>query len=223
MNSHLPVNFQAMIIPSRRSFQTLLTAAIFALTWSERSVAADTLPLDAKGSKLTFVGDSFLHSFHGEAKEFTGSAVVDANATPPVQKATLDFKTAALTTFHKGRDEKMLEWLKITAHPDATFALESVKLVGGDPRKADAVHPAKFAVAGTLTLNGVKQATGGAALGWREKDRLIVAGDTEIDTLKHGLPQIREAFMTVATNVKVTYRFSFVLPPEYALPSSQEK
>ena len=178
---------------------------------------AETLPLDPKGSTLTFFGESFLHNFHGEAKEFTGSAELDPSATPPVQKATLHFKTAALTTFNNSRDQKMRDWLQINAHPDATFALESVKLTEGDIQKADANHPAKFAVSGTLTLNGVKQPIGGAATGWREKDRLIVSGETVIDTLKHALPQIREAFMTVATNVKTTYRFSFVLPPGYAV------
>ena len=175
------------------------------------------LPLDAKGSSLTFVGDSFLHSFHGEAKEFTGNAELDTTATPPVQRATLHFKTAALTTFHNGRDQKMRDWLKINTHPDATFSLESVKLVDGDIQKADSQHPAKFSVSGTLTLNGVKQPTGGNALGWRERDHLIVSGETTIDTLKHGLPQIREAFMTVGTNVKTTYRFAFILPAEFAL------
>jgi hypothetical protein len=36
-----------------------------------------------------------------------------------------------------------------------------------------------------------------------------------IDTLAFGLPQIREMLMTVGTNVKVTYRFAFVLPREF--------
>jgi len=35
--------------------------------------------------------------------------------------------------------------------------------------------------------------------------------------MKHGLPQIREAFMTVATDVKITYRFSFILPPAFTV------
>jgi len=72
-------------------------------------------------------------------------------------------------------------------------------------------------VSGTLTLNGVKQPTGGSALGWRERDRLIVSGETTVDTLKHGLPQIREAFMTVGTDVKTTYRFSFILPSAFTV------
>jgi hypothetical protein len=46
---------------------------------------------------------------------------------------------------------------------------------------------------------------------------LIVTGETVVDTLKYGLPQIREAFMTVGTNVKTSYRFTFILPPEYVV------
>lgn len=197
----------------------VLVAALWTTPLFQHFIFAESinLPLDPKGSTLTFVGDSFLHSFHGEAKEFTGSAELDTTAIPAVQRATLHFKTASLTTFHNGRDQKMREWLKINTHPDATFTLESVKLVDGNVQKANAQHPAKFTVSGKLNLNGVKQPTGGSALGWREGDRLIVSGETTVDTLKHGLPQIREAFMTVGTNVKTTYRFSFALPPDFAL------
>jgi polyisoprenoid-binding protein YceI len=206
-----------MHISPARFCRFLLAVAVAILLLESASLfAAQTIPLDPKASSLTFVGDAFMHSFHGEARDFTGSATLDTSATPPVQKATLHFKTAALTTFHEGRDKKMWEWLKINAHPDATFALESVKLVEGDVQKADSAHPAKFVVNGALTLNGVKQSISGNALGWRAKDRLIVSGETVVDTLKYGLPQIREAFLTVGTNVKTTYRFAFVLPPEFA-------
>jgi polyisoprenoid-binding protein YceI len=206
-----------MSSPAPRRISTTLVLLALLASSHFALAATEKLPLDPKGSTLTFVGDSFLHSFHGEAKEFTGNAELDGSAASPVQKATLHFKTAALTTFHNGRDQKMRDWLKIDTHPDATFALETVKLIEGNIQQADAQHPAKFAVSGTLTLNGVKQPLGGTALGWREKDHLIVSGETVIDTLKHGLPQIREAFMTVATNVKTSYRFSFILPQEYVL------
>lgn len=199
----------------RRSALALACALL--LPTSPKASAAELLPLDSKASSLTFVGDSFLHSFHGEARDISGNATLDPDAIPPVQKATLRFKTAALTTFHDGRDKKMWEWLKIDVHPDATFALESVKLIDGDVQKADRSHPAKFAVSGALTLNGVKQALSGNAMGWREKDRLTVTGEIILDTLKYGLPQIREAFMTVSTNVKTSYRFTFILPPDFAL------
>jgi len=180
--------------------------------------AADpnTLPLDLNGSSLKFFCESFMHNFHGEAKEFTGSAAVDTGATPPIQTATLRFKTVALTTFLKDRDEKMYGWLNVKVNPDATFKLQSVKLIGGDYKAADAQHPAQFNVSGTLTLNGVNHPVGGMAKGWREKDRIIVTGETVVDTLNYGLPQIRMAILTVGTNVKIAYTFNFVLPPDYA-------
>jgi len=134
------------------------------------SRAGETIDLDPAGSSVTFVGNSFLHSFHGEAKDIIGSAELDTTAVPPVQKATLHFKTASLTTFHKARDQKMFAWLQIAIHPDALFSLQNVKLLEGDYQSADAQHPAKFAVRGGFTLNGVKNPMVGSALGWRNKD-----------------------------------------------------
>lgn len=199
-----------------------LRASLFSLAavvlWiaSPLGLAGQNLPLDAKGSSLTFVGDATLHTFKGEAKNISGSATLDPEATPPVQKASLRFKTAALTTFNDKRDQNMRDWLKVEVHPDVTFALESVKLVEGDSKQADPQHPAKFTVNGTFTLNGTKQPFSGAARGWRDKDRLVVSGEAVIDTLKFGLPQIKQAFLTVGTQVKTSYRFSFILPPAYA-------
>jgi polyisoprenoid-binding protein YceI len=202
---------------NRRAPLACLSAiAALLLGASTLSLADQNLPLDPKGSSLAFVGDAFMHTFNGEAKNFTGNATLDPEATPPVQKANLRFKTASLTTFNDKRDQNMRDWLKIDVHPDVTFSLESVKLVDGDSKEADAQHPAHFTVSGTLTLNGTKQPFGGAALGWREKDRLIVSGDAVVDTSKFGLPQVKKAFLTVSTKVKTTYRFSFVLPPAYA-------
>lgn len=177
----------------------------------------ETLPLDPKGSSLTFIGESFLHNFHGEAREFSGNAEFERDAVPPIQKATLRFKTAALTTFSQQRDQNMRDWLNIKVHPDATFQLESVKVLTGDYKTAGPSQPAKFEVHGILTLNGVRQPLSGTAQGWREKDRVIVAGETTVDTSKHGLPQIREAILTVGRNVKTAFRFSFVLPPDYSV------
>jgi len=199
-----------------RSTGTLVFSLLIALLSTDAvCLAGQAIELDPKGSSVTFVGDSFLHSFHGEAKDITGNAELDAAAVPPVQKATLRFKTAALTTFHNGRDEKMFAWLKVAVHPDALFLLESVRLREGDFQNANARHPAKFAIQGTFTLNGVKQPMDGSALGWRDRDRLVVSGETTVNTLRYGLPQIREAFMTVGADVKVSYRFSFILPREF--------
>ena len=177
----------------------------------------EMLPLDPKGSSLTFTGEAFLHNFRGEAKEVEGNAVLEREAVPPIQRATLHFKMAALTTFHEQRDQNMRTWLNINAYPEATFQLERVKVLMGDYKTASPARPAKFAVFGTLTLNGVKQALSGTAQGWRENDRVIVVGETTVDTMKHGLPQIREMVLTVRRNIKTAFRFSFVLPSDYAM------
>jgi polyisoprenoid-binding protein YceI len=176
----------------------------------------ETLPLDPNGSSLTFTGEAFLHNFRGEAKEFDGNAVLERDAAPPIQRATLHFRMAALTTFHQQRDQNMRTWLNIKVHPEATFQLESVKVLSGDYKTASPAEPAKFSVFGTLTLNGVKQPLSGIAEGWRENNRVVVAGEITVDTVKHGLPQIRETVLTVGRNVKTAFRFSFVLPTDYA-------
>jgi len=178
--------------------------------------AGELFPVDPQDSFVKFFGESLLHNFHGEAKAITGGAELDLNATPPIQKASLEFKTAALSTFNDARDVKMKEWLHIDVHPNATFSLDSVKPLAGDYKTADKQHPAQFTVAGTLTLNGKKQPLIGTALGWRETNRLIVTGDANVDTLKYGLPQIRMAVITVSTNVKTSYRLSFLLPVKYS-------
>lgn len=196
----------------------LTASACCFVAWSA-SHAADPiqLPLDTKASSVTFVGESFLHDFHGEAKEFSGNVALDPEASPPIQHASLSFATTQLTTFQSTRDKKMLAWLNVDVHPVASLQLDKVKAITGGYATADANHPASFEVIGAFSLNGRKQPLASTASGWRDKDRLIVSGETTIDTLKYGLPQIREAFMTVGTNVKVTYKLSFALPPEYAM------
>jgi len=174
--------------------------------------AQTEIPLDPKESSLNFVGESFLHNFLGKAAQFTGSAVLDPTATPALQQATLTFKTASLTTFHLERDRKMNAWLGVAAHPSASFLLASVKPISGNYLKASAEHPARYQVTGTLVLNETAEPLSGEALAWIEKGELIVSGKIDVDTLKHGLPQIREGFMTVGTQVHVEYRFAFVLP-----------
>jgi len=204
-------------LPSRTFYTSLLFAFACTSCLARVSFAADAikLPLDRKGSSVTFVGESFLHDFHGEAKEFSGDAELDPSATPPIQHAMLHFAEARLTTFHQGRDKKMFAWLNVGAHPDATFTLEKVQLTAGEFQAADAQHPASFTVAGSFIFNGIARPISGTAKGWRERDRLNITGETTVDTLKFGLPQIREAFLTVGTNVKVSYQFAFVLPREY--------
>lgn len=204
------------IIASVGNPRSLLLAAT-ACFLGNVAAAEQTMPLDAAGSFFHFTGDSFLHSFHGEAKEISGSAVVNTATAVPVQSARLVFKTTELTTSNKDRDTKMKEWMHVDIHPEVEFALEKVRLLSGDCKKASSQDPARFEVSGELTLNGVKQRIAGEALGWREKNRLVVTGDIVLNTLKFGLPQIRMTVITVAPDVKTSYRFSFNLPAELAL------
>ncbi len=96
---------------------------LFALLVTLAPVRAETeLSLDPKSSSLKFVGESFMHDFHGEAKQFSGSAQWDPAAKPPIQKAVLHIKTASLTTFHEERDKKMDDWLNIKVHPNALLS-----------------------------------------------------------------------------------------------------
>ncbi len=183
-----------------------------------RAAAGETLPLDPQDSALTFMGESFLHDFHGEAKDFSGEAHLKAEAVPPIQNATLHFRMAAITTFQSQRDQRMWDWLQIKAHPDATFHLKAVRIVAGNYKTASSAEPAKFLVSGSFTLNGVEVPLSATVQGWRNKDRVILQGETNVDTLKHDLPQIREAaVLTVGTEVKIAFRFSFVLPPDRAV------
>jgi len=209
MHTNMPRRI-SKVIPSFLLI-TLLLSTQFASASSP-----DELALDPKGSTVKFFCESFLHNFHGETREISGNAIVSSESAPPIQNATLHFKLGTMTTFIKDRDAKMYEWLKVNANPEAVFQLQAVKLIGGDDKTADSRHPGEFHVTGVLTLNGVAQPLEGTAKGWREKDRLIVSGEALLDTLKFGLPQIRMAVLTVGTNVKTAYTFSFILPPGYA-------
>lgn len=179
--------------------------------------AATTLPLEAAESSFKFTGKSFLHSFQGQARDISGSASLSPGAVPFVQNAELVFKTAELTTFNKDRDSKMKDWLHMEAHPSIVFRLKKVAPISGDYKTATVDTPGKFSVTGVLSINGIEQTITEEATGWREKNHLVVTGLTVIDTLKFGLPQIRLAVITVATDVKAEYKFSFGLPPEFSL------
>jgi polyisoprenoid-binding protein YceI len=114
----LPISPRVMCLRLRNIICPRLAATGLLLAYlAGAAVYGETLPLDPKGSSLTFTGESFLHNFHGEAKEFSGNAEFERDAVPPIQKAALHFKTAALTTFHQQRDQNMREWLNIKVHP----------------------------------------------------------------------------------------------------------
>ncbi len=106
----------------RSSFKVVLLAAACSLACV--TYADQALPLDPSDSWFHFTGDSFLHSFHGEARGITGNAVLNLSATPPIRSAQLAFRTAELTTFNDERDQKMKDWMHVSVHPEIDFRLE---------------------------------------------------------------------------------------------------
>ncbi|QSR85580.1 YceI family protein [Methylacidimicrobium sp. B4] len=184
-----------------------------ALAWAGWATAAPvSIPVDSSKSYVKFVGDSFLHDFHGAETRITGSADWDGAGIPSIQKASLVFPVAGVTTFHKKRDEEMFHWLHAKLHPQASFQCEGIRVLSGDCATATAQAPARVAISGTFELNGVRQPLNSNALWWREGSRILVSGKTTVDTLQYGLPQIKKAFMTVGTTIPIDYRFAFVLP-----------
>ena len=204
-----------MLLFKRSAASTVLGILLFGAPLAAR--AETEIPLDVKESSLGFVGESFLHNFHGEAKQFSGMALLDPTATPSLQHATINIKTASLTTFNTERDQKMDSWLKIDSNPEASFNLTSVKPIKGTATKADADQPATYLVSGLFHLNesGQNQSgepLSGEAQAWTANGKLIVNGKIDVDTLKHGLVQIKEGLLTVGTKVHVQYHLVFDLP-----------
>lgn len=171
-------------------------------------------PLEVKQSFLKFTGHAFLHDFDGEAKQFSGSAQLDAHQPEVVLSAKINIQAAKMTTFESTRDRNMLDWLQVKVNPGISFVLTKVERLDGDPARASKDHPARFTVRGNFTLNKTtKPLVTQALLGWREGKWLVVTGTATINTADHGLPEIRQLFMTVDPHVDLAFRLVFVLPP----------
>ncbi len=175
-------------------------------------VPAGDAPLDPKLTSLKFTGHAFLHDFHGEAKEFRGTAQVDGASPQLVQGAAIDITAAKMTTFVDARDHNMYTWLHTGDNPDIRFALKQVKALNGDLADATKEHPARFAVSGVFTLNKVDKPLKTLARAWCEGKHLIVEGAATVDTVDHGLPVVRQLFLTVDEKVDVAFHLVFDLP-----------
>jgi polyisoprenoid-binding protein YceI len=182
-------------------------------------LSAAEVPLDVKQSFLKFTGHAFMHDFNGEAKEFSGSAQIDSQKPESVLSARIDIQAAKMTTFESTRDRNMLDWLHVDVNPGISFHLTKVKLVAGNPTRATKDHPSQFVVGGGFTLNKTTRTLETQALGWREGKWLVVTGTTKINTADHGLPEIRQFFMTVDKQVDIAFRLVFDLPPELQIPA----
>jgi len=176
-------------------------------------VRSAEIPLDPKVSSLKFTGHAFLHDFDGEAKVFSGSAQVDPLKPELVTSAEIDIAAAKMTTFESDRDHNMFQWLHVDLVPGISFKLTHVVSTDGNAATATRDHPSKFRVSGEFTLNKVEKPLQTEVWGWREGKWLVVAGATQVDTADHGLPIIKQFFMTVDKKVDVNFHLAFELPP----------
>jgi polyisoprenoid-binding protein YceI len=191
----------------------IIVSLVLTLLFSGFSHAVE-VPLDVKQSFLKFTGHAFMHDFNGEAKQFSGSAQMDSQKPGIVLSAKIDIQAAKMTTFESGRDRNMFDWLHVDVNPEISFQLNEVKLVKGDPFGATKDHPSQFTVGGDFTLNKTTKPLETQALGWREGKWLVVTGTTKTNTADHGLPEIRQFFMTVDKEVDVAFHLVFDLPPD---------
>jgi polyisoprenoid-binding protein YceI len=182
-------------------------------------VYGQEVPLDLKQSSLKFTGHAFLHDFNGEAKEFTGSAKVDPQKPELVTGAHIDIAAAKMTTFESGRDRNMFEWLHVDAIPEISFELTGVRSMDGRAATATKDHPAQFLVSGNFTLNKVTKPLQTQVFAWREGTWLVITGKTQVDTAGHGLPIIKQYFMTVDKGVDIDFHLVFDLPPDLQAPA----
>jgi polyisoprenoid-binding protein YceI len=188
-----------------------ILASLAVILLTARALADDT-PLDEQASSLKFTGHAFLHDFHGEAKEFHGAAQIDLAQPELVRAARIDITTAKMTTFEDARDRNMETWLNVTANPNIRFSLTKVIPLAGDLAHATKANPAQFTVRGTLRLNRVEKPLETTASAWREGQKLVVDGTTQIDTEDHGLPVVRTLFLTVDKQVDIAFHLVFELP-----------
>ncbi len=195
----------------------IIASFAFSLLLSGFSNAVEA-PLDMKQSSLKFTGHAFMHDFNGVAKEFSGSAQIDPQKPETVLSAKIDIQAAKMTTFENGRDQNMFQWLHVETIPGISFELTRVISMDGKAATATKNHPSKFLVLGDFTLNKVPKPLQTQVLGWREGKWLVVTGATQIDTAEHGLPIIKQYFMSVDKEVDVAFHLVFDLPPELQFP-----
>jgi hypothetical protein len=113
----------------------------------------------------------------------------------------------------------MFDWLHVDANPVISFQLTRVIPMKSNPADATKGHPSQFTVIGTFTLNKTTKPLQTQALGWRAGKCLVVTGSTQIDTADHGLPIIKQFFMSVDKEVDIVFHLVFDLPPELQIPA----
>lgn len=207
-------------IQSRRNEHHSIMKALFLFAIASllpNLIQGQDIPLDSKLSSLKFTGHAFLHDFNGEAKEFAGCATVDVQKPEFVANAKIEIVAAKMTTFEPRRDANMYAWLHAGATPGISFELTRVLSMDGKAATGGKEHPAKFLVFGNFSLNKVAKPLETQVSVWRDGKYLMVTGTTGIDTAAHGLPIIKQYFMTVDKEVDIAFHLVFDLPPALQL------
>ncbi len=130
-------------------FASLWMAAAIALGASV-GYAAETLELDAKASKIEFVGKKAEGQHAGGFKEFTAAATADFE-DPKASSLQLTIKTDSLWS----DDEKLTNHLKnpdffdVRKYPTATFKTTAIEIKEGEDGKVN-----ETVMIGELTLLG---------------------------------------------------------------------
>ena len=114
----------------------------------------------------------------------------------------------------------MFQWLHVDVNPGISFELTRVISMDGKAATATKDHPSKFVVTGNFILNKVAKPLQTEVSGWREGTRLVVNGATQVNTADHGLPIIKQYFMTVDKAVDVSFHLVFNLPPNLQISAA---
>ncbi len=178
-------------------------------------IKATEIPLVPAESAIRFTGHATLHNFDGEARASRGAAEFDPQTPEAISGATLVVRAADLTTFQATRDRNMRNWLEVEKFPEIRFELSRVRVQQGQPRAATEAQPASFKVSGKLTLHNVTRPLEADVKGWRAGRKLVVQGETGVDTTAYGLPIIRQFVLTVDPKVDLHVRLVFELPAAF--------
>jgi polyisoprenoid-binding protein YceI len=163
-----------------------MAATLAVLTVPVPSAAADIVwKVDPAHSSAEFAIKHFaLSSVKGTIPVKDGSIVLPAGKDiPSAVSATLDVSAIDTKNDDRNKDLRSADWFDVGTYPTGTFA--STEISGGDP--------AKFSIAGNLTLHGVTKPVTlqaqleGKGIGGRGERRVAYSATTTIDRRDFGL------------------------------------
>jgi len=157
---------------------------------------ARDLVLDEQRSFINFTVDALAHEVAGHVISFEAEMDFPHNTAFP-ESVQIRFKVTQLTTDHDERDTQMLNWLEAEKFPDAVFKLDFWE-GSGSTRIAY----------GSLTLHGVTRSVDIPVTLSTLGPRIILTGETAINTRDFRLPKVRRAMVV---SVSPTVEISFTL------------